>query len=669
MIKSSRGSRLFAIALLVLCVGVDARADQVFVTSGGIGTVSTLYQIDPTTAAVIQTVGSLGVTNTAIAFDPTTGKLWGVEAARSVGSPSIYTIDPATGAITMVGPTGLTSGLSDIAFRADGRLYGRSNCQESGGQALFLIDTTTGAASLIGTASGTVCGGGIAFDLTGRLFLVSVEPTAYELDPNTGATLNTISFGICGQSTRINGLTPSRDSAKYYASERNGFVFSYDGAGTCTQLGSPGVGRIDGIAAVSSPDVDGDGVLNESDNCPYVANADQSDLDGDGIGDACDKCPTIPSDNSESAACIAVAPATAMCSQAQIELLSSVLTSGAVTVQSAGPPPTSLTYEILNSDCNATGGFEVFLNGISMGTGDPDPTNGCTCGAAITTFTVTDSALIASAWRSTNTFRYMMTGGSHNFAWVRVTADFGATTQTACITDRTFGTCQNTFLCSHSLIGAVNASIDRVFGTHVATSPYTNSVLPPYLDISALAAGNYELCVSATELLPPPITVTFTKLDSDPDDGSVRDEISPNLLISRTNARSVYNVGTDQIRWAAGTCTAPTSPFLGTLVDLRRTGYLPDLAQLPGRDTCLYDVTTNKLYEIRWNSWSTRGAGGFSYTRVGPVAGPALEDCRTFTKTSQDRIVINGTCNEAPSASAGGSYGGHEGSPEGRFHH
>lgn len=39
------------------------------------------------------------------------------------------------------------------------------------------------------------------------------------------------------------------------------------------------------------PDRDGDGVENPADNCPDVANAEQSDLDGDRIGDACDACP------------------------------------------------------------------------------------------------------------------------------------------------------------------------------------------------------------------------------------------------------------------------------------------------------------------------------------------------------------------------------------------
>jgi hypothetical protein len=35
-------------------------------------------------------------------------------------------------------------------------------------------------------------------------------------------------------------------------------------------------------------DLDGDGVPNDSDSCPAVANPDQADNDGDGLGDACD---------------------------------------------------------------------------------------------------------------------------------------------------------------------------------------------------------------------------------------------------------------------------------------------------------------------------------------------------------------------------------------------
>ena len=44
-------------------------------------------------------------------------------------------------------------------------------------------------------------------------------------------------------------------------------------------------------------DVDADGVLNASDNCPTVANLSQVDADADTVGDACDNCPTTANRN------------------------------------------------------------------------------------------------------------------------------------------------------------------------------------------------------------------------------------------------------------------------------------------------------------------------------------------------------------------------------------
>jgi hypothetical protein len=63
----------------------------------------------------------------------------------------------------------------------------------------------------------------------------------------------------------------------------------------------PDGGRGDGADGSASrlwisteiPDRDGDGVHDGIDNCPDIANADQTDTDGDGIGDACDNCPLV----------------------------------------------------------------------------------------------------------------------------------------------------------------------------------------------------------------------------------------------------------------------------------------------------------------------------------------------------------------------------------------
>lgn len=74
-----------------------------------------------------------------------------------------------------------------------------------------------------------------------------------------------------------------------------------DGIGLC----SPGTQVICGPGYICNPatgeclldpafDLDQDGILNIFDNCPTVANFDQTDFDGDGLGDACD--PDIDND-------------------------------------------------------------------------------------------------------------------------------------------------------------------------------------------------------------------------------------------------------------------------------------------------------------------------------------------------------------------------------------
>ncbi len=44
----------------------------------------------------------------------------------------------------------------------------------------------------------------------------------------------------------------------------------------------------DGVGDLCDDDIDGDGILNADDNCPLVANTNQSDINGNGIGDVCD---------------------------------------------------------------------------------------------------------------------------------------------------------------------------------------------------------------------------------------------------------------------------------------------------------------------------------------------------------------------------------------------
>jgi hypothetical protein len=54
--------------------------------------------------------------------------------------------------------------------------------------------------------------------------------------------------------------------------------------------GAEGSGDLDndGVSDLCDPDIDGDSILNDKDNCPELANFDQANCDNDALGNACD---------------------------------------------------------------------------------------------------------------------------------------------------------------------------------------------------------------------------------------------------------------------------------------------------------------------------------------------------------------------------------------------
>lgn len=63
--------------------------------------------------------------------------------------------------------------------------------------------------------------------------------------------------------------------------------------------GSTGDASSSGTTGMLGPDGDGDGAIDESDNCVDVANPDQANSDGDALGDACDNCPNADNPGQE----------------------------------------------------------------------------------------------------------------------------------------------------------------------------------------------------------------------------------------------------------------------------------------------------------------------------------------------------------------------------------
>lgn len=62
----------------------------------------------------------------------------------------------------------------------------------------------------------------------------------------------------------------------------------------------------DSLICTNGADIDGDGVINDKDNCPNIYNPDQTDSDSDGKGDACDPCPNDPNPGSLSCPALTV---------------------------------------------------------------------------------------------------------------------------------------------------------------------------------------------------------------------------------------------------------------------------------------------------------------------------------------------------------------------------
>lgn len=65
-----------------------------------------------------------------------------------------------------------------------------------------------------------------------------------------------------------------------------------DGLGDCCDSDRLDIDG-DGVTDTCDPDIDGDGIANDTDNCIRDANANQADTDTDSVGDACDNCVNI----------------------------------------------------------------------------------------------------------------------------------------------------------------------------------------------------------------------------------------------------------------------------------------------------------------------------------------------------------------------------------------
>ena len=627
----------FASAALLLCpAGQEAHAETIYALGNPNGnstpTFSNLYAIDSTTG-VATLIGPTGTNLRGLAID-STGRAYASRAAFDGATvKGLWEVDLSTGAATFVGGT---LGMSDMAFDATGTLYGMENRQDGGvNRRFYSIDVTTGvetflAQSSIGTAGDL---GGFTYSVLDDTFYWTPRSTLRSVNPATGIDTLIATISGDGIAQQVN-LTASNVVGPLFVVDRkfpNGELYTVDKAtGNAILIGSTGIG-VHSIAIIPSSDPDDDGILALDDNCPLNANPNQEDGDGDGVGDVCDNCPDIANpDQGETAACIALNEPEDSCRVAQIELVSATLVEGDVTVEEPTVQEVTFTKTDFSSEFDEItptlrisrgsrrGVFNAGPDSISWAVG--------TCTAPTSGFETDFNRFLRDHFRfplppgvegnlpgSDTCLRNDTTGESYDVLWHSWTC---GDRQSQCTDPNRGG-------------GGFSYTRTNTINVPVATASYSNSVLPEEIDVSALADGEYELCVSASEVLPAPDTVTF-----DFPQFVSADPISPNLLIARSNTQGVFNAGSDSVSWAVGTCATPTfgfySDFESLLVNHFRNPLPPGVeGNLPGSDTCLRNNTTGESYDVLWHNWTcgnsprctdpNAGGGGFSYTRIHTV--------------------------------------------------
>src|SRR5262245_3203198 len=217
-----------------------------------------------------------------------------------------------TSAVTAVGsevvPAGSIPFAMDTLVLPDGSILVSDAVGPGAGR---VVRVSGSPAALSNFTTGLDFLGGLALTADGRVLVDNVDGSfvgavlAYD---QSGTPLGTVKGGLSGALAEVvdndgnvlvsGGFTGDFSSSTVIAiapdgtvSERaHGFGFSgemfFDASRDELLVLDFGVTHIDAICR----DRDGDGVCDADDDCPEVADADQTDTDGDGLGDACDPC-------------------------------------------------------------------------------------------------------------------------------------------------------------------------------------------------------------------------------------------------------------------------------------------------------------------------------------------------------------------------------------------
>ncbi len=256
----------------------------------------------------------------------------------------------------------------------------------------------------------------------------------------------------------------------------------------------------------SQADPEADGVGSACDNCPQTANPSQADADGDLDGDACDECPSISNPlQQESLACLALDASGGECLTTRIETIDPALSGEIRLLGLTAVPPQSIAFDIVATSCLGADTLEVSLNGTVIGARILDPFVRCTCGPGVQTLEVTDAALLASLWDviGPNTIRLRKPGTGTALAWVRARFSAPEVNISDCLFDVDGGACGETDLCA---AGYTSLALDESVSTSaqlpaleglLGVTAFAEGQLPPSIDLDGAADGPLRVCVTA----------------------------------------------------------------------------------------------------------------------------------------------------------------------------
>lgn len=248
-------------------------------------------------------------------------------------------INQTTSHVSMDNTSGLANNAStDPVISANGRYVAFESSandlidgDDNNNVDVFLRDRTTNTTTLLSVTTGTdeqanESSGEATISFNGRFIgfntaasnLVSGDINGYEdvfVSENgditnsrylivTDSGSGSGSFSIspagtdCGANSTTCGYYSNGTSVRVTATPTTGNTFvSWSGCSSSSNSCTVSMSDFKNVIARFEADGDGDGKYNAIDNCPLIANVDQTDTDNDGIGNLCDNCPTIANAN------------------------------------------------------------------------------------------------------------------------------------------------------------------------------------------------------------------------------------------------------------------------------------------------------------------------------------------------------------------------------------